>query len=132
VSDRLVPIQERADAATKGPWDVDAGDAVIYSELGDGHGPMFIFKPHEDHVDGYGTPGEDCIADAEFITHARTDVPALLAMVRELQGRVDAAKAEGWDRGMWYASSLLNAEELAVSFQKDNPYRAAITATEGA
>jgi len=31
--------------------------------------------------------------------------------------------AQGWNEGVWYAASLLNAEELAVSFRKGNPYR---------
>jgi hypothetical protein len=32
--------------------------------------------------------------------------------------------ADAWDGGMEYAAGLLNAEELASSFRRDNPYRA--------
>lgn len=134
---RLEQIQARADKATQGPWDVDAGDSTIYSLSDVFHGPMFIFKPHEDHVDGWGEPSEDCTDDAVFIANAREDVPYLLALVREqavqLEGlRTDMqnAMADAWDDGFFDGKRHSNEGDDGPRFI--NPYHAALTATEGA
>lgn len=62
-------IRERAKAATKGPWEQHPVSQRIVLRPGsaiEGRSPFEI--------------GElERIADAEFIAHARTDIPALLA-----------------------------------------------------
>ncbi len=78
----LLNIETRANAATPGPWEVDHGalPTVIIA-----HDPAYVSKR-------YNPTGRRCIAAAEtgamraddrdFIAHARSDVPALLAEVR--------------------------------------------------
>lgn len=75
----LKAIQARVDAASKEPWHVKG---------------LLIEGPAGTIADLYFLPGSEgeyaeADADAEFIAHARADVPALLAKVAELQGRVD-------------------------------------------
>lgn len=84
-TDRLAAIRDRQHAATDGPWFVvheperEEGNYTI---------PDVIFVASEDHPDGFevcrvSTDHDDdpvdVLADAEFIAHAREDVPLLLA-----------------------------------------------------
>ena len=74
IESRLAEIRARAENATDGPWEdwggVDANGVTRASGpiTWDDHGGE-VFKP----------------ADAEFIAHARTDVPALLAAVEAVR-----------------------------------------------
>ena len=74
--ERLEQIQARAVAATPGPWDC----------YGDGAYEVFDAGEYRD-----GDPGEVVapvvtkLNDAEFIAHARGDIPALLAEVARLR-----------------------------------------------
>ncbi|MFS0834390.1 hypothetical protein [Arthrobacter phoenicis] len=64
-------------------------------------------------------------ADAEFIAHARTDVPALLALVRSQQAQIERVEAAIRDCSFDYdfdAPTVVDVEAI----------RAALTATEGA
>jgi hypothetical protein len=70
----LASIQARADAATPGPWHVYA------AELESSLAPHFGVEG-ELHI-GFGYGWEN---DAEFMTHARTDIPALVAEVIRLR-----------------------------------------------
>lgn len=82
----LNAIEARANAATEGPW----GTEPTRSDLAVG-----VVYPDEDSVFwdvGYGITGTRP-ADAEFIAHARKDVPALVAYARELEGQLAAARA---------------------------------------
>ena len=75
----LDPIKARADAATEGPWGVE--DARVFGD--DGRTQVCTLS---------GTRA--WLPDAEFIAHARTDIPALIAEVerlRELCEEKDAA-----------------------------------------
>lgn len=69
--EELAVIKERAEKATPGPW---------YSD--------YASRPY---VMAEHTPVADVAtdADADFIVHARTDVPALVAEVERLQGEED-------------------------------------------
>ena len=70
---RLDKIEARADAATKGPWVcVLNGDE---SEVTYANAPI----TWDDHGGEVFTEG-----DAEFIAHARTDVPALVAALKKV------------------------------------------------
>lgn len=77
LSDYLNLIEQREKAATKGPWDA-------YFETG--IKPMVVtFKQHKNGqrsvVDAVAS-GCKNLLDPEFIAHARTDIPTLLAMLR--------------------------------------------------
>lgn len=77
----LDDIQARADAATEGPW-----TAHTAGERGGDH--WYICDEGESiaHVSANDGVNEDQREpDAEFIAHAREDVPALIARVRELE-----------------------------------------------
>jgi hypothetical protein len=68
MSERLTEIEDRAAAATKGPWVADGG--------------TFSRSPYQLPV---AVPGNG-VADSAFIAHAREDVPWLVARIRELEG----------------------------------------------
>lgn len=105
-ADRLAAIEARANAATEGPWDV-ASDADTY------------LKPTD--VVGPGEPGERFIIceyagqDAEFIAHARADVPALVAALRAVLDEVAECRraADANEpiaaRGGWQAFGYMKA-----------------------
>lgn len=75
----LDAIEARVSAATGGPWSVyDRGVGYMIA-LDDSVGDRVL--PEGGRTDiGYR-------ADAEFIAHSRTDVPALIARVRELEAK---------------------------------------------
>lgn len=85
--DRLDEIQARADQATEGPWSrfetVMADTFVV--------GPRGFIR--EDIVSGPTYEREN----AEFIAHARTDVPALVAAVRKVASLHRPVSVEGFD-----------------------------------
>jgi hypothetical protein len=82
-AERLGVIRQRADAASDGPWRlVDlrhqrGGRIRIFPAAGLGYIVANVL-----------TKGERPAADAEFIVHARTDVPSLLAEVERLRAHV--------------------------------------------
>jgi hypothetical protein len=112
----LDAIQARVDAATDGPWEVDYDEGWCFIDLEhpDCKYPdeMLLWrKPYDDgeedhehrlssanHVltaSGRVTGNYDWDAggiletvDVEFIAHARTDIPALIAEVKALRGKV--------------------------------------------
>lgn len=84
--DRLAQIEARANAATEGPWRSDrwedfTGRETTYSISGDTEVSPLVHEPD----------------DAEFIAHARTDVPALTAALRAVLDR-HADDGEGFCR----------------------------------
>ena len=82
----LDEIEARANAATKGPWFV--GQAVPGLES--------VSRPDRRNIycgdcsDVTSAAANIRIEDAEFIAHARSDVPKLLAEVRRLQEMLKA------------------------------------------
>jgi len=96
----LAVIEARATAATDGPWEPEptrAGDYMPYygvKSLAKGWNVVHARVDWE----GFGHGSRQ--ADAEFIAHARADVPALLAMVREQRAVLDAVQKlmqAAWD-----------------------------------
>lgn len=88
----LDEIEARVNAATPGPWTYDEGCGyvevppcgVIEFKPGWERSVHFLARVHNDHVEG-----EDGLGfDGAFIASARTDVPALIARVRELEERL--------------------------------------------
>ena len=80
-------IQARANAATEGPWarsGHDIGHVVFDTE-----GPCELAGP----VMLSRVIGEAGYEDAEFIAHARVDIPALLAAVRERDNTIARVRA---------------------------------------
>jgi len=109
----LDAIRARAEAATEGPWGVIDWDSPD-------EGVNFIHVLQEQ--DGLETvcalpnPAEytnrSCLrADAEFIAHAREDVPALLAEVERLRRDRDEWEVDsrGWRKEAVAQAAKLNA-----------------------
>lgn len=80
----LDAIEARANAATPGPWHDDheqfEGKELPCVAVGD-----FGWVCAGQNVPAYDEDSEQGKADAEFIAHARADVPALVARVRQLE-----------------------------------------------
>jgi hypothetical protein len=105
----LAAIEARANAATPGPWDRPLNTryrASVTADMPKGD-PSSRWR---DQVDKEGNPERVSIVncpiwsdgkffrkqsgrDLEFIAHARTDVPALLALVREQRAVIERVKA---------------------------------------
>jgi hypothetical protein len=78
--EELDAIEARANAATKGPWLAFPGSGMVGAAWRS-HGwvadvPRFLSPGVNNHR----------VADAEFIAHARTDVPSLVAELRKAWG----------------------------------------------
>ena len=106
--DQLAAIEARSNAATEGPWAVDElGNVEDVPEL-DLHRfdimPQTIARTELRKEDG------------EFIAHARTDVPALLALVREQR----AALA--------LIANQVNAAEMLCRMNERDPALASVPA----
>lgn len=88
-------IRARADAAAPGEWkcwhkDMDFGGAVVFN-IGDA---MVIQKLSHRNIGPIFMK-----EDADFIAHARTDIPTLLDYIKELETERDAALTDlriGW------------------------------------
>lgn len=101
---QLDAIQARLDATTEGPWEqcgrgIDGGPSSL-TEV------VTLDVECMGHCYGGTGLGVQNEADAGFIAHARTDVPALLAEVERLRARltVDDAMVER-------AARVLNEED---------------------
>jgi hypothetical protein len=66
----LDAVQARADAATPGPWRLTDGGWGEFVQDSEGRELWALRHTPE-------------VADAEFVAHARTDVPLLVAALRE-------------------------------------------------
>lgn len=97
----LDEIEARANSATPGPWtyhdgcgyvEVPPGGAIEFKP-GWERSVHFLARVHNNHVEG-----EDGLGfDGAFIAAARTDVPALIARVRELEAEQAEAHA-AWEQ----------------------------------
>jgi hypothetical protein len=113
--ERLARIQERADAATKGPWIQDPDTAVgkVWVKRGMWGHIEPLFRVHDDYRRGEGV--RRAARDAAFVVHAREDVPWLCAEVVALRAENERLKAtaprsavDQWDRG--YAQCMHDFE----------------------
>jgi len=85
----LAAIEARADSAAKGPWVVSVG-----WEIGPpGRPPLATAKQRVAN----GRPLYSPAINAQFIAHAREDVPALVAEVRRLRAMLQERRASLWD-----------------------------------
>lgn len=96
--EQIDAIASRAAAAERGPWEVTNG--------GDNETSTFIDGPEGDVLirdwRGSGYLSEEYVwveePNAEFIAHAREDIPALLAEVERLRGVLAKARAVTEDK----------------------------------
>ena len=101
-------IEARLAAATEGPWEIIGGGEYI--------APIGITVAPDD--------GGVTTADAEFIAHARVDIPALLAAVRERDNTIARVRAlaERWAEERIYAAlPILAAEIIAALDPQETP-----------
>jgi hypothetical protein len=84
----LEAIQARADAATQGPWH------GAHDEFGCVHIGDYGWVCAGPNAPAYDVDSEQGHADAEFIAHARQDIPALLTYIAELEAGRDVALVE--------------------------------------
>ena len=91
--DELKRIEERAEKATKGSWCYEeCGETFVVGTAFDENDQPVRGRANEIDIPGthiaelelLEAPGNQ-EADARFIAHAREDIPALLAYIRELE-----------------------------------------------
>lgn len=115
----LAEIKAREQSATPGPWSVDTNEPFSRQING-------VFADEQEKYVFYHDPdGEDTVSrkDADFIGHARTDIPALIAEVERLNGMVTRAQ-EGWYDADEQNATLKKALELAEDMlTKMTPYK---------
>jgi len=102
-NDQLAEIRARCDAATPGPWAFDEFGNYIYQQIdlhpiaevrgygyltGKGHGGLGLLDDEALAVQS---------ANANFIAHARKDIPALLSEISNLTSERDAAIKDARD-----------------------------------
>ena len=129
--EQLANIQARADAATEGPWKIEPVEsgrfAAVESHVYSARGIHILLSP------GDGQAAQATNHDAEFIAAARTDVPALLALVREQQDRIERVRelhVLHEDSGKCIECTVSPYSMHSVKWPC--PTIAALTATEGA
>lgn len=91
VQDELAAIRERCEKADTAPWRLwpdgwEEESGLRYITVLGGGTPDSIDEHCIANVSNYGQGDEQCEADAEFIAHARTDVPFLLDALEEAIG----------------------------------------------
>ena len=78
---------------------------------------------------------EEAVEAAARAWLERSTKPGSWTLEGSVRAALEAAApfiaAKAWDEGVEYSASLLNGEEFASSFRKDNPYRAAAVRGEG-
>lgn len=79
--EELDAIRARAEAATKGPW--ACADPMKYDKMQVTGSMGQVCK-----TDLYGFEYPQCWDNGDFIAHARTDIPALLSYIAELEAKL--------------------------------------------
>ena len=95
----VAAIREREQAATKGPWERDGKDTVVF---GLHSVPAKRLHSVTTLQDVSCTP-EAMLADAEFIAHAREDIPRLLATTDDQAGEIAGLREHIADMWNGYA-----------------------------
>lgn len=87
-------IKKRTEAATEGPWKTHlVDDTSIVTE--DGTDVCTTCDSTQaEREDGYNVEYERMEADAQFIAHARSDIPALLSYIDTLKAEHEAELLE--------------------------------------
>ena len=84
---RLDKIEARANAATEGPWEVNGPDRPWATISHGSDSILHAYEQHHPYCEGCecgDSRSEVALSeeDADFIAHARTDVPALVEALR--------------------------------------------------
>ena len=118
----LNAIRARADAATEGPWYAtedlaldgdEAAVGVARGEFGASDYAMVVTTPGDASYDAGDFPTSR-VADAVFIAHARSDVPALVGEVEHLRAELAAILESADDLGTCaYYLRGLEGEDVA-------------------
>src|SRR5690606_12364587 len=86
-AEQLQEIKTRAEAATPGPWEWDF--ALPTDEIKKVYGECSVWMTLAHSGIGQWVDGQPgALDDADFIAHARTDVPALIAEVERLKAQI--------------------------------------------
>lgn len=82
----LGAIRARAEAATPGPWERGGkwNETAVYAKDGT------MIAGQWDYEEG----GISEVPDADFIAHAREDIPTLLALIDEQQAEIERLRRE--------------------------------------
>ncbi len=108
----LDAIEARAAAATPGPWERTGNWWV--SQAGQQWSNGFIAHINGPRTSGLSASHHDPAADFAFIAHARTDVPAMAAELREL--RAEVPKVRGFEE--LYSRAHAIAVDYALALEK--------------
>lgn len=118
----LAAIRERADAATEGPWEAEHRESLDWLSQGlgdDSHQPGSTVHNGDPGNPLFGTlwPNRNGRENAEFIAHARSDIPALLDHV-EVQASVIEALNAGVNSAL--SAKIHAVRELHTSVKPDS------------
>lgn len=92
----LIAIRKRVEAATPGPWE--------FERISHGNPDSFSYERNDNYAfisireDNYKKRMKAKF-DAEFIAHAREDIPMLLDLVEELKKRIEDLEDQVWQFG---------------------------------
>lgn len=78
----LRAIRDRCEAATPGPWRHSREDMISFNAY-DGREESFVYMPEPN--ERICIRSDPPVEDAEFIAHAREDIPALLAEIERMR-----------------------------------------------
>lgn len=105
-ADRLAEIEARLEAATRGPWE-QCAYKTSSGDMGYSVDQMYGDEIAEEVARMPRTPQGS--ADAHFISHARQDVPALVAFARAVQAlHVRVPGTDGHGKPYATCSTCLN------------------------
>lgn len=116
-------VRDRCDAATKGDWFWNSYDS-IWVGMGDDSERIASVAHLEYDVEGdevpshgdeiFGTRQSEARANAEFIAHARSDLPAALEIIETLRDKAKKILAAGpsKDDEWWIAAILGERKKL--------------------
>ena len=114
---QLREIRERCDAATAGPWEIQHYTNFLgFSVWAEGAGCIAERWYECTQSDPYGS---EIVGNAQFIAHARTDIPTLLDDLAESQNAHQTVKAH-----MDACRSLLNVPDDEVLYEAIKELRA--------
>ena len=104
--EELVQMKERAEKATEGPW----GNGEQYEQMDPGH---YVYSETSGLIVVAEEEGTFRGEDAEFIAHAREDVPRLVAEVERLRAVIyNVADARQYmDAHAFYKNVTIYARE---------------------
>jgi hypothetical protein len=107
---KLDEIEVRASKATEGPWEVggmDSGHSAFEMSIWvtTGNGDSICDMDGQVRALNVAPPNDDGLADADFIAHAREDVPRLVAALRAVEAVCDAWTARG-EHDMAYSKTI--------------------------